>query len=322
MEITGTIFNQGFNGYDAGEINRFIDKLSLEYNPGFDCGIPGVKTSRTSRDDFNLNAFLSEIDQNLAPQAAKTEPEHPEHSEHGYKKVDFTQDWSTIHALQGVKYAPEYVDAAFGCNESYSDYLRIPDINISHSKKPMLSFKNWESVKSIIFNSLFYITLIGIAMLVFFGSVNSWSESRGVLGYSCFTVLSGSMQHEMPVGSLVITKKTDPRKLQIGDNITFDKYPATTVTHKIVGIYENYNGRDSIGFKTQGVNNPQPDKDIVDAANIVGKVVFSAAGIGTLLSALAENLWIAMIVFGLLLILSLILQIFFKIKSKEVIHNN
>ncbi|MDR2712800.1 MAG: DivIVA domain-containing protein, partial [Clostridiales bacterium] len=88
---------------------------------------------------------------------------------------------------------------------------------------------------------LFYVAIIGAVFLAFVASGKTGDAPRNILGYSYFTVLSGSMQKEIPVGSLVITRKIDPDKLQIGDNITFMKSSNTSVTHKIIGIYENYN---------------------------------------------------------------------------------
>ncbi|MDR2712562.1 MAG: hypothetical protein LBB91_05550, partial [Clostridiales bacterium] len=65
------------------------------------------------------------------------------------------------------------------------------------------------------------------------------------------------------------------------------------------------------------VNNPQPDKDIVDAANVIGKVVFTVPGMGKALSNLNEKIIFAMIFLGLLLLLSFTLQVFFGMKKQE-----
>jgi signal peptidase len=177
--------------------------------------------------------------------------------------------------------------------------------------------KKRRTVFSAVSNALFYAVIIGAVLLAFVASGKTSGGPRMIGGYSYFTVISGSMQKEIPVGALVITHRIDPNELQIGDNITFMKSANTTITHKVIGIYEDYYGDGSRGFQTQGVNNPQPDKDMVDAANVVGKVILSVPGAGQALSVLSDNIILAILFFGLLLLLSFTLPLFFRLRKEE-----
>jgi len=83
---------------------------------------------------------------------------------------------------------------------------------------------------------------------------------------------------------------------------------STSMTHKIVGIYENYDSSGARGFQTKGVNNTNPDRDIVYEANVVGKVIFILPVIGMVLSYLNENIFLMFIIFGLCVLLSFFLR--------------
>ena len=122
-------------------------------------------------------------------------------------------------------------------------------------------------------------------------------------GFSMFTVLTGSMQDEIPQGSLVITQQTDPRELKIGDDVTYLSSPTTTVTHRIVGIIENYNNTGQRAFETQGIMNAKPDEQPVPAGNVVGKVIFHSYALGRAFTVLSEH-WL---VFLILLVLTVAL---------------
>ena len=118
---------------------------------------------------------------------------------------------------------------------------------------------------------------------------------------SAFTVLSGSMESEIPKGSLVVTKQVDPSELQIGDDITYLSNPTTTITHRIVGITENYADTGQRAFTTQGVMNSAPDKQPVPAANVVGKVMYHSLFVGRAVSFLKEH-WLVLLVLAVLLL--------------------
>ena len=127
------------------------------------------------------------------------------------------------------------------------------------------------------------VMLLLLAMLVVILSALASSS------YSYYSVLTSSMENEIPKGSLIVVHHTDAQNLEIGDNITFMRGWKTTVTHKIADIYENHGDSGYRGFLTKGTNNQAPDEEIVLEENVIGKVIYSIAHIGAAIEYLGEN---------------------------------
>jgi signal peptidase len=141
----------------------------------------------------------------------------------------------------------------------------------------------------ILFNLLFYALLAALVAGAFF---LSRGDKKPVFGYSFMNVITWSMEPVIPQGSLVVNRAVDPNTIQIGDDITYMKDADTNVTHRVVGITEDFEGSGARGFETQGVDNENPDFEIVRAANVVGVVRFHAARVGGWLEWLRAHLLI------------------------------
>jgi signal peptidase len=182
---------------------------------------------------------------------------------------------------------------------------------IRKAKAPCIHFKqvNQQSKKknrytsAIISDILFYLTIFIILLTTVF-SGESNGAPKTILGYSYFTVLSSSMQKDIPKGSFILVHNTDPHGLQVGDNITYMRDKSIFITHKIIDIYESSQNNGERWFKTQGVNNANPDKDMVCAVDVVGKVVLVLPGIGAAIFSLRSHIYLLFTIFGLLVILS------------------
>ena len=98
-----------------------------------------------------------------------------------------------------------------------------------------------------------------------------------LFGLQPFTVLSGSMEPKIHVGSLIYVVDVDPAELQVGDALTF-KHNGNTVTHEIVEIIDAESPRDRL-FVTQGLTNNIPDGQI-PVSDIIGKPVFTIPYLG------------------------------------------
>lgn len=88
-------------------------------------------------------------------------------------------------------------------------------------------------------------------------------------------IISGSMEPDIPVGSLVIIAKIKDAKVEIGDVITFAAAGDKTVTHKVVGYDLS---KDAV--ITHGIANADGVNEITPYKNIIGKVVFTIPWIG------------------------------------------
>ena len=91
-------------------------------------------------------------------------------------------------------------------------------------------------------------------------------------------VLSGSMEPELKVGSLVVTCPVEPEAIVVGDIITFR--PASVgenmITHRVIGIWQS----SSLYFETKGDATDKPDPFTVPARNLVGKICFHIPYLG------------------------------------------
>ena len=157
----------------------------------------------------------------------------------------------------------------------------------------------------------FYISLILIVFVVLSIFSDDHGAPRSLAGFAMMHVLTSSMQSEIPKDSLVVTREVDADSLEIGDDITFLKDSSTTITHRIVGIYENYANTGARGFQTQGVMNSSPDKEIVPAHNLVGKVILHNLIIGKAMLFIKEYALLVVIFTALLIGLFFCLRIVF-----------
>ena len=172
----------------------------------------------------------------------------------------------------------------------------------------------------LISNSLFYIAIVMILLTV----LTSGSDAgvpKTIFGFSYYTVVSGSMQDEIPKGSFILVRNLDPNALNIGDTITYMRDRNTSVTHKIIEIHENYANSGARGFVTKGVNNANPDSDVVIESSVVGKVILAIPGLGAMMLYLAANVYIVFIIFGLFVIMSFCIRgLFPKLSKKKLQH--
>lgn len=99
--------------------------------------------------------------------------------------------------------------------------------------------------------------------------------------YKVMTVLSGSMEPTIKMGSVVVIKPQEEYK--VGDVITFGSYSKTKppITHRIYQIKE-VNGKKV--YITKGDANNAPDNREVKEKDILGRVIFSVPYFGYLAS--------------------------------------
>ena len=111
-----------------------------------------------------------------------------------------------------------------------------------------------------------------------------------LIGFKSFAVISGSMEPNIHVGSIVYAKPVDYKELKVGDVISFKINDSTMVTHRINSIHEKNNS-----FITKGDANNTVDGTPVPYQNIVGKVKFTVPFIGYISMNIKTPLGIAML---------------------------
>lgn len=149
-------------------------------------------------------------------------------------------------------------------------------------------------------------------------SMSGASAPKAFGGYSAFVVLTGSMEEVIPKGSLVVTKSVDPKELQIGDDITYMVSETTTVTHRIIGIEEDYLNTGRRAFCTQGVMNTEPDQNPVAAVNVVGKVIWHNKLLGTVVSYGQANWPLLLFLIAILLIFVKVVELILRKEPEEM----
>ena len=135
-----------------------------------------------------------------------------------------------------------------------------------------------------------------------------------IMGYQCYTIISGSMEPEYSVGDLIYVKKVDVNTIEVGDDITFILNEDLVVaTHRVVRVdAENQH------LYTKGLANEIEDSEPVHFNNVIGVPRFSIPKLGYV-SDFVQNppgMYITIGV-GIILILAVFLPDMIGKKKKE-----
>lgn len=119
----------------------------------------------------------------------------------------------------------------------------------------------WEGSMQVVrhvVNALSTIVLIVlVALVVAFAGVR-------LVGLTPYAVLSGSMEPELPVGSLIYVQDVDPQTIQVGDTVTFEKSSGVVATHEAYEV-----DPEAQEIRTQGIANINSDGSIAHDAEPV-----------------------------------------------------
>lgn len=152
----------------------------------------------------------------------------------------------------------------------------------------------WKRIRRVLVNlvSLVSVCLIIASVLVLLKVITTkQGEAPSIFGYSLFRVVTGSMEPQIPVDSLILVKREEASNLQVGDVISFYSRDPSLLgevnTHRIVEIHEN---EGSLSFTTKGDANNIVDRYDTREEDLLGKVVFSSASIGKFVRLLSNPL--------------------------------
>lgn len=107
-----------------------------------------------------------------------------------------------------------------------------------------------------------------------------------IFGYHMYHVLSGSMEPEMPVGSLIYVQEETPEEIEEGDIIAFYGSLEDTgiITHRVVS-----NNVVSGTFRTRGDANEKEDPIPVSYDNYIGRVALTVPYMGKILTLMTST---------------------------------
>ena len=123
-----------------------------------------------------------------------------------------------------------------------------------------------------------------------------------ILGIQIYAVLSGSMEPEYLVNSVIYVKPCEPSKVEAGDVITFHLLGETdtVMTHRVVSVdTENRN------FITKGDANVVVDLEPVSFDRLIGKPIFSIPGLAHISNFIHSNIGKAVCIFLFSFVLAL-----------------
>ena len=140
-----------------------------------------------------------------------------------------------------------------------------------------------------IFNTISVIIILFAVVVLLVVVMTPKGEAPSILGYSFFRVMTGSMEPDMPVGSLIVVEETPMQDLGEGDVISFYSRDPSLMgavnTHRIVDISKD---EEAYLFQTKGDANNVVDRYITREEDVIGKVVFTSLIMGKMIR-LASN---------------------------------
>ena len=136
-----------------------------------------------------------------------------------------------------------------------------------------------------------------------------------LLGYKCYTIISGSMQPTYNVGDLIYVKPVEPETVKVGDPITFVLNEDLVVaTHRVVRI-----DAENMRFYTKGDANEIEDNDPVHFNNLIGVPKYSIPKLGYVSEFIqTRNGMYITIIAGIILVILLFLPDIFAKKKKGI----
>ena len=113
--------------------------------------------------------------------------------------------------------------------------------------------------------------------------VNSYikpNEVPSFFGWKPFIVLSGSMETQIMTGDIAVVKEIDTNNLKENDIIAFKDNEDIIITHRIVEIIREDDGK--VKYKTKGDNNNIEDDGYVYPEQVEGIYKFRVGKLGNL----------------------------------------
>lgn len=177
-------------------------------------------------------------------------------------------------------------------NIENKNYFGVRHYNVKIVKEKIKPLK---FITSVISYALFiWLLLIGLTLLVYIADI----KIRAAKGdntpptYNAYVVLTGSMIPEILPNDVVITKKREPKDLEVNDIITFvssdPRLSSIIVTHRIKDkLYDAATNKYS--FETKGDNNNTSDFTLADGDNVIGEVIYKIPKLGYVQQLLATK---------------------------------
>ena len=129
------------------------------------------------------------------------------------------------------------------------------------------------------------VSTAGTGLIILVIALCSLLVLPGIFGFHMYHVLSGSMEPEMPVGSLIYVKEGAPEDVREGDIVAFygSLEDSGIITHRVVK-----NNVVSGTFQTKGDAKAEADPMPVSYDNYIGSVVRTIPHMGKVLTCMTS----------------------------------
>lgn len=136
-------------------------------------------------------------------------------------------------------------------------------------------------------------------------------------GWRIDVVLSGSMEPQVQVGSLVVTRPLDIKNVKVNDIITFrSPQNGKFTTHRVIAVENS----PVLVFRTKGDANEDADLFIVGSKSVAGKVCISIPYLGYATRFIKSRLGLLITLYlpGLIIVLSEARNIWRRLAEEEM----
>lgn len=123
-------------------------------------------------------------------------------------------------------------------------------------------------------------SILFVSIVILVNSYIRPNEVPSFLGWKPFIVLSGSMETQIMTGDIAVVKEVDTNSLQTNDIIAFKDNGNVVITHRIVEIVTEDDGKTK--YKTKGDNNNSEDSGYVYPEQVEGIYKFRIGKLGNL----------------------------------------
>ena len=155
-----------------------------------------------------------------------------------------------------------------------------------------------------IFRILIMIVLIILLLATSVAVLGELLKDENLLspwGTAVFTIVSGSMEPNIPVGSLILVTRVEAAQIQIDDIVTyFDQSNTEVVTHRVREI--SY-GEDGYIYTTRGDANNTDDPPL-EYDRVIGRVAYTVSGTAFITGVFRDVRYLGMIIIAVGLIIT------------------
>ena len=162
-----------------------------------------------------------------------------------------------------------------------------------------------KKIVKIVFKILYQILIILCVLLIIIVVMQKVSDSnRTILGYRIFRVITGSMEPEYDIGTVVICKEVPKNDIKVGNDIVYlgkyGEYNGKIIMHEVIGIDKDENGN-NINFHAKGLHSQSVEDPQIKPDQIFGTVKFKS-GILTILYDLATSIYSSFVIVTILVL--------------------